>query len=312
MTFGLSGNTDKEALWAPAAALIRWMQRERHAFCLDARVADGLARRGLLDGAACEEHATEDLARRSDVVLSFGGDGTLLRVAHRMGTAETPILGVNIGRLGFLADIETAELERAVAQVAAGKYRVETRTALEIERVGAGPDVAPTWALNEFAIERAGRAGLLAIRVAIDGVFLNTYWGDGLIVATPTGSTAYSLSVGGPIVAPGAGVFVLTPVAPHSLTVRPIVLPDASVVEAVVTARTDVGLEGGVAPGFVVAADGAITRFEQARAVLRIRRAAHHVRLVKLPGQHYFGTLREKLMWGAGAKGEPDDASNPR
>lgn len=289
MTFGLSGNTDKEALWAPAAALIRWMQRERHAFCLDARVADGLARRGLLDGAACEEHATEDLARRSDVVLSFGGDGTLLRVAHRMGSAETPILGVNIGRLGFLADIETAELERAVAQVAAGKYRVETRTALEIERVGAGPDVAPTWALNEFAIERAGRAGLLAIRVAIDGVFLNTYWGDGLIVATPTGSTAYSLSASGPIVVPTFDSLIVTPVAPHTLALRPTILPPAAVLRVEVDDAPEEVL---------VTADGQVGTALGAGQSLIVRRAEHPVLLVGFEGTSFFTRLRRKLHWG--------------
>ncbi|HYE59475.1 MAG TPA: NAD(+)/NADH kinase [Rhodothermales bacterium] len=289
MTLGLTGNPEKDAIWRPVADLVAHLRTVGVGFCLDVRLADGLLARGLAafdDACICPE---TELGHRAGVVLSFGGDGTLLRTAHLLGSAGTPILGVNIGRLGFLADIETQELHEAVDHLVAGHYRIEARTVLEAH---ADLPLGRAWALNEFAVERAGRAGLLAVRVHADGVPLNTFWGDGLLVATPTGSTAYSLSVGGPLISPEAAVVVLAPVAPHSLTVRPIVLADTVLLELEVRARGD---------RYVVAADGESTFFEQDTR-LTIKRGAHPVRLVKLPGQHFFATLREKLMWGADVK----------
>ena len=224
------------------------------------------------------------------MLLSWGGDGTLLNSAREAGTSHTPILGVNIGRLGFLADVETEHIQSAILALERGEYRVEERTLLDVHTSPAGV-LAPTWALNEFAIERSGQAGLLSIRVEIDGAFLNEYWGDGLIVATPTGSTAYSLSVGGPIIAPGAGVIVLSPVAPHTLTVRPVIVPDTSRLALRVFSRQN---------PYVVAIDGKGTRVEKDDVVFEVVRADHTIHLVKLLGQGYFDTLRSKLMWGAG------------
>lgn len=297
MRLGLTGNPAKDDLWAPLARLVARLRADGTDVVLDPRLAEGLAVRGHgadLD-ALVHDLISAPSGRRPDVVLSFGGDGTLLRTAHALGRAELPILGVNVGRLGFLADVETRELDEAVSQLQRGAYTVEQRTVLEVTPVAVtpAPDAAPIvpWALNEVALERAGRAGLLAIRVSADGVLVNTYWGDGLIVATPTGSTAYSLSVGGPILAPDAGVVVLSPVAPHTLTVRPLVLSDAVTLDLTVRTRD----------AFVVAADGTPTLLT-GEARLRIARAAHRVHLVKLPGRTFFGTLRSKLLWGHGAK----------
>lgn len=297
MRFGLTGNPAKDDLWAPLARLVAHLQGDGCDFVIDPRLADGLAERGLASGldAHVDDPATAPPGRRPDVVLSFGGDGTLLRTAHALGRAELPILGVNVGRLGFLADVETRELDAVLDRLQRGAFAVEQRSVLEVTAVEAtpAPDASPIvpWALNEVALERAGRAGLLAIRVHVDGAFLNTYWGDGLIVATPTGSTAYSLSVGGPILAPDAGVVVLSPVAPHTLTVRPIVLSDAVTLDLTVRTRD----------AFVVAADGTPTLLS-GEARLRIARAAHRVHLVKLTDRSFFGTLRSKLLWGHGAK----------
>ena len=291
MTVGLTGNTAKPALWAPAAALVDWLRAERRPFVLHDRLAEGLAARGLLTPDAAAAHATPGLAGRADVVLSFGGDGTLLRVAHELGDSETPLVGINIGRLGFLADIETQEATDAVRRLAEGRYTVERRLALALDHDGGPFD--PPWALNEFVFERSGRAGLVAVDVVADGLPLGTYWGDGLIVATPTGSTAYALSVGGPIVAPTAGVLVLAPVAPHALTVRPLVLPD--------TVALTLRVRSQGAP-FVVAADGTSREVAAPGGTFALRRAAHAVPLARLDGQTFFGTLREKLMWGAGVK----------
>ena len=287
MTYGITGNTQKEKLWKPAADLVHWLAERDLAFCLHQAVAQGLAERGLAAPSLCSQHTEADLASAADVILSFGGDGTMLRSAHEVGNRETPILGVNIGRLGFLADIEVEELQQAIELLEQGQYRIEPRMVLQATIEGAA-DVPPRWALNEFVLERSGPAGLISLHVTVDGEPLNEYWSDGLIIATPTGSTAYSLSVGGPIVMPGSDVLILTPVAPHSLTVRPIVLP--------ASARVHVQMHSRQEP-FVLAADGESTSFND-EITLTIQRADHVVNLVKLPEQHYFQTIRSKLMWG--------------
>lgn len=306
MTYGLTGNPRKEQIWEPVAELVSWLMRQDLPFCLQQELARGLAARGLVGEAVCEKRVTGALAADADVVLSFGGDGTLLRTAHALESVGTPIVGVNIGRLGFLADIDTEGIETAVEQLEAGAYHIEERMVLEAA-VHPGGDsesgeeaaleeaaLDARWALNEFVIERSGATSLLRIEVTVDGTPLNTYWADGLIVATPTGSTAYSLSAGGPLIAPGTDAVILTPIAPHTLTVRPIVLPGSARIEARVRPAD---------PPYVLAADGRSSTIKQPGAVLSIRKSAHTVNLAKLDGQHYFKTLRSKLMWGALAAG---------
>lgn len=290
MVYGITGNTQKEKLWKPAAEFALWLMEQSLPFRLRAELADGLAERGFIDASICEEHRSADLADEADVILSFGGDGTMLLSAHEVDTRGTPILGVNIGRLGFLAEIEVSQLHATIRCLETGDYRIEPRMLLGAEvRQGAG--AASYWALNEFVIERSGSAGLISIRVTADGMHLNDYWADGLIISTPTGSTAYSMSVGGPIVAPGADVVILTPLAPHSLTVRPIVLPASTVIDAQVI-RDD--------QPYVLAYDGRSRSFDGGgeQITFRFSRASHVINLVKLPEQHYFQTLRSKLMWG--------------
>lgn len=294
MVYGITGNPTKQAMWAPVARLVAWMRDRGSAFCLDAPVAQGLADRDLVTADVCAACSTDHLAVESDVVLSFGGDGTLLRTAHDLGDRGTPILGVNVGRLGFLAAIEVSGLEEALEQLEAGAYTIEPRMVLEIrsesEDAVLDARLASRWALNEFVIDRSGSTGLISVDVLVDGRPLNTYRADGLILATPTGSTAYSLSAGGPIIAPGTDAMILTPIAPHTLTVRPMVLPGSAVLEARVEPRRR----------YVLATDGRSTVFDvDATAVFTIRRAGHTVNLVRLPQRDFFETLRTKLMWGA-------------
>ncbi len=288
MIFGITGNTHKEQLWRPVADLVHWMVREGIAFRLHRNVAEGLITRGLLDEKLCASHGVERLAEHVDVILSFGGDGTLLNSAHEIGERGTPILGVNIGRLGFLADVEVAHMRETVRRLLAGDYRIEARMVLEAQADN-GAELRARWALNEFVLMRSGETSMVSIEVKVDGAPLNVYWADGLIIATPTGSTAYSLSVGGPILVPGCGAVVLTPIAPHALTARPIVLPDRSVIEARVL---------NYERPYVVTADGKSSVLTNRPLRLTIRRARHTVNLIKLPEQHFFRTLRSKLMWG--------------
>ncbi len=294
MRYGIGGNTSKDKLWKPVAALVQWFLEEGIEFRLRPDVSTGLISRGLLSATTCAPHTEADLAAHVDVVLSFGGDGTLLSTAHEVGTRSVPILGVNIGRLGFLAEIEVGDLRKTIERLESGDYRVEPRMVLG-GSTSSGHSLESDWALNEFVIERAGASKMISVDVTVDGIYLNSYWADGLIIATPTGSTAYSLSTGGPIMAPRCGAIILTPIAPHTLTVRPIVLPDTVVVKA------RVHNEG---HPYVISADGMSTLITEDGIELTVRRAGHDVNLVKLPEQDYFQTIRSKLMWGVPAGGQ--------
>ncbi len=287
MVYGISGNTDKAAIWEPVAGLVTWMGGARLSYLLHANVAAGLVHRGLLADAEGQGRQADELAAQADVILSFGGDGTLLRTAHDVGTRGTPILGINIGRLGFLADVEIEHVRSAIEDLEAGAFSVEQRLVLAASIKEEGT----RWALNDVVIARAGPAGLVALDVAVGGTLLDRYWADGLIVATPTGSTGYSLAVGGPIVAPGSDVILLSPVAPHSLTIRPVVVPSSSEIEVRVT--------GGHLP-YLIATDGVSMRPRSDSVTIRIRRAAHTIRFVKFADRPYFQTLRSKLSWGVG------------
>jgi len=288
MIYGITGNPTKDALWQPVAETVSWFRERDLDFWIHEPIAAGLLERDLIPPAVGREHGVADIVQAGDLVLSFGGDGTLLRTAHLTGPNDTPLLGVNIGRLGFLADIEVEQLHHALEQMAAGRYTVEERLVLEAH-ANASSYFDTEWALNEFVVDRSGAAGLIKIEVEVDGSPLNTYWADGLIMATPTGSTAYSLSTGGPIIAPGVEAVILTPIAPHTLTVRPIVLP----ADSTITCRV---LEDD--QPYVFAADGRSTMFEEHDLEFTVERAPHTVNLVKLPEQHFFRTLRSKLMWG--------------
>lgn len=286
MTYGITGNTSKEKLWNPAASLIRWMTEQRIDVLITGDVADGLVQRGLLSEKVCRRLTARNISDAADIVLSFGGDGTFLHTAREIGSA-VPILGVNIGRLGFLAEIETAEVQEAIRQIERNDFRIERRACLQADVHGESG--RQHVALNEIVLERSGRAGLIGIDVWVDDVSLNNYWADGIIIATPTGSTAYALSVGGPIITPTSDVFVIAPIASHSLTVRPIVLSDQSVIRARIETERQ---------AFVLAADGQSVEYTEGVVDITIRRAEQTVSIVKLPDRHYFQTLRNKLMWG--------------
>lgn len=281
MNFGIVGNTEKDGLWPAVADLLALLVREGHAARVSEGIAAGLAARGL---PAAEAAARP--AEGADVLLSFGGDGSLLRAAHDAGT--TPLLGVNIGRLGFLTKAEVSDLPEVVALLAGGRTGLEERLTLDVRVEGAAPAV-PAWALNDVVVDKSGTTSMIQIETHIDGRFLNTYWADGLIAATPTGSTAYSLSVGGPILSPRTDAFVLTPIAPHTLTARPIVLPASSKLTLRVVTRGH---------PYAFAVDGVSALVETTEATIHIRRGAHAVRLVTLPGRDYYATVRDKLKWG--------------
>ena len=285
--YGITGNPHKELLWDPVARLIDWMDGRDIPYQLHKNVADGLVARGMLPERT-QLSADADPFDGCDFVLSFGGDGTLLNTVQDVGDAGIPILGVNIGRLGFLTGVEADRAQSAVEALERGEFDVEERSTLEAD---CGTAVPPLLALNEILVTRTDSAQMISIEVDVDGVFLNHYWADGLIVSTATGSTAYSLSVGGPIIVPGSGVIVVTPVAPHMLTMRPIVLPDSTVLT--ITVKT-------IDAAITVAADGNGRTVTDSQTSVIIRPGTRAVRLIKLAGWDYFDTLRRKLSWGSG------------
>ncbi len=224
----------------------------------------------------------------ADYVISMGGDGTFLDAARRVGDKQIPILGVNMGRLGFLADITPEELQTAIQQIYDREVQTEDRCVLQLEYDKGQPEGYP-FALNEVAVLKRDVSSMISIRVDINGEYLATYQADGLIINTPTGSTGYALSVGGPIMQPGSHTLGLVPVAPHSLTVRPVTLTDNSVITLSVSARNH---------RFLVSLDGRSEKCAE-DVKLTIRRAPYVIKVLKRPNQTFFRTLRTKLMWGA-------------
>jgi NAD+ kinase len=223
----------------------------------------------------------------ADYALSIGGDGTFLNTAAHIGSKNIPILGVNIGRLGFLADVPAEEMLQAVEALIAGNLIVEERTLLMVESSD-GTVFEYPFALNEISILKQDSSSMISIHTTLNGEPIHTYQADGLLVSTPTGSTAYSMSVGGPIVVPQAGNFILSPVASHSLNVRPLIVPDNWIVDLEVKSRSNC---------FQLALDGrAIILNENTH--LRISKANFTIKVVKQQNHTFFDNLKNKLMWG--------------
>lgn len=234
----------------------------------------------------------EDYNFDVDYVISMGGDGTFLKAASRVGAKGTPIIGVNMGRLGFLADVLPGEVEAALDSLYAGECQIEEHVVIQVEAEG-GVLAGNPFALNDIAVLKRDDASMISIRTQVDGEFLVNYQADGLIVTTSTGSTAYNLSNGGPIIIPQSSSLCLTPVAPHSLNIRPVVINDTAEITLDVESRNH---------NYLVAIDGRSERMTEGTRLV-IRKAAHTIKIVKQRNQRYFSTLREKLMWGADQRG---------
>ncbi len=225
--------------------------------------------------------------RTFDFVITLGGDGTILGAVTLVRDTGIPILGINLGRLGFLASIETSRMEEAILRLLNDSYYLDERTLLQLDANLPLFNDFP-FALNDFTLLKRDTSSMIVVHTWVNGAFLNTYWADGVIMATPTGSTGYSLSCGGPIIFPDSRNFVLTPVAPHNLNVRPIVLSDDAVVSFEVEGRTD---------HFLCTLD---SRYETitARHRMALRLAPFRIRLVRMDEGEFLETIRRKLAWG--------------
>jgi len=229
----------------------------------------------------------EDLPEGLDFLFSLGGDGTFLETVNLVRDSGIPVLGVNIGRLGFLSYISQENMDESLESVFSGKYDIEERMLLKVEVPGVDLDDMAV-ALNEVRIYK-NSGSLITIHVKINDEFLSAYWADGLLLSTPTGSTAYNLSVGGPIVVPQSNSFVLSPIAPHNLTVRPLVLPDSAVLQLSVDTRD---------PEYQLAVDSRTIDLDVDSSVT-IRKAGYSLKMIRIENISFYSTLRNKLMWGA-------------
>lgn len=227
------------------------------------------------------------LLKRPNFFCSIGGDGTMLKTITLVGASEVPIIGINTGRLGFLSGISIQDIEPAIDKIFAGDFDLDKRSLVRLESVN-NPYLRSNFALNEITIHKNDNTMMMTIHAWVNGEFLNSYWADGLIISTPTGSTAYSLSCGGPLVMPDSANFIITPISPHNLNVRPIIISDKDVVTLKVEARNK---------NFLVTLDSRQEVFD-ADEELTILREKFEINLVRLKGNDFMSTLRQKLMWG--------------
>ena len=289
LRFAIFGNEYQRRKSASAQQLLE---------CLSRRQAVVYIEEGFCRFLSESQHVKADIAGTFrdldfdiDYVISMGGDGTLLKAASKVGARSVPIIGINMGRLGYLADVPATDIEEAIERLYSGDYVTENHSVIEATAMRGSLSGCPR-ALNDIAVLKQDNASMITIHARIDGKELITYQADGLIISTPTGSTAYSLSNGGPIIMPATDVLCLTPVAPHSLSVRPIVVPAKAEITLTVESRSH---------NYLVAIDGRSEKLPE-KTTLRIRRAPFEVKIVKRHGGGYITTLRGKMMWGADAR----------
>lgn len=282
-TVGIISKPRKEDLCAIVPGMLQWLEQRGITVFYDQETADCV-------GDSSRVLARAELARRSDLAVVLGGDGTLLAAARALDEHDIPVLAINLGGLGFLTSFPREELYAALELVLGGNYRISARVLLDATLERAGSVVARHRALNDVVVNKAAMARILDLDLYLDGGYACSYKADGIIFATPTGSTAYSLSAGGPILYPRVGAFVVTPICPHALSNRPLVVPDDMKIELAVA--------GGLEPAFLTI-DGQVgVELHDADRIL-VTKARGKFKLVRPPGKQYFEILREKLKWGA-------------
>lgn len=296
MKFGISGNLEKKELPHVVEQLLVRFQRERIPYVIHDALGRSIKHllRSHNIGRSCLV-AEHKLARSCDILISLGGDGTILRYARILAASKIPILGINLGKLGFLAEVSLDELDECLDEILRNEYTVETRMMLESTANGMKFRFI---ALNDIVVSKYGASRVMDIETFVNGEFLATFTGDGIIISTPTGSTAYALANGGPIVTPKNHTITISPICPHTLTARPVIVPDDAVITLKVLSRVS---------GIQLTADGQQEKQLSSPSTITVRQAPFQAKLVKRKSTSYYEVLRKKLQWGADVRNRNGD-----
>ncbi len=285
MKIAVFGNIFRTIILSHIQSMIQFFDNKEFTLLLDKELFEFVRDFGRCNMDHVQVIDTDDFD--VDLALSIGGDGTFLSTAARIGRKQIPILGVNTGRLGFLADVPSEEILTALEAIITKQYFIEERSLLFVV-ASDGTEFEYPYALNEVSVLKQDSSSMISINASVNGELVHTYQADGLILSTPTGSTAYSMSVGGPLVVPQAQNIILSPVASHSLNVRPLIIPDSWTIELDVRSRTR---------SYLVALDGRSVVLEQ-NTKLYISKADYTIKVIKQLNHTFFDTLKNKLMWG--------------
>jgi len=278
-------NTSAESI----ATLCNFLEKKKIEVCIEEEFYSLLKSNKVVLNNYKDFKTYTEMDKSFDLLISIGGDGTILRAITYVKDSEIPIIGINTGRLGFLATIQDDEIETALTSIFNNDYKISERTLLQIETNPPNKDLKElNFALNEIAVSRKNTTSMITVETQLDDEYLTSYWADGLIISTPTGSTGYSLSCGGPVITPGANSIVLTPIAPHNLNARPLVIPDKTKIELKVSGRED---------NYLVSLDSRIATLEN-NTTITIKIADFKIKMIELQKESFLRTLRKKLLWG--------------
>jgi len=282
--FGIWGNTDKDKFWDNLIPILEWANDKKIEPYITTRIKDNLPKG--FDNKVNIINSAEDFLK-IDFLLTLGGDGTILSAARAIGNRRTPILGVHVGELGFLAEVTLNDMFDRLNMVSQGNFLIQNRMILKAE-INNGNMPKIFYALNDFVIDRGKSQRLITMELFANNHFISKYKSDGLIFSTPTGSTAYSLSAGGPIVMPKLKAIVVTPLSPHTLTLRPIVVPNDQILEIKFVDDDKVAF----------AVDGQVSEYLSPRSRVLIKKSSFDIKMIKFEDSNYFQTLRLKMGWG--------------
>lgn len=288
MNIVLFGRSISEDFFPYMQKLIQELEDNGINFCINASFYDVVKRDVYFKNEVNLYHKPTDVEGQIDYLFSIGGDGTILSTITAIRDRGIPVVGINSGRLGFLANISKEHISEIIQALIHKEYRIEERSMIQLrynENSVFGQD---NFALNEFTIHKKDSASMITIHTYVNGMYLNSYWADGLIVATPTGSTAYSMSCGGPILDPSSHNFVITPIAPHNLSIRPIIIDDSSEIKLVVEGREET---------FLATLDSRSKEVDSGQEIY-LSKCEFTIKLVQFNDQNFFSTIRKKLLWG--------------
>lgn len=285
MIFGIRGNTTKAELVPVVHRLVKGLDTAGIDYLVEASLSVQLAKILKHRLKKANVVSEKEMVKNCDFIISIGGDGTFLATAKLVGSRNIPIIGVNLGKLGFLAETSTRDILKFVKMVVKGDYKIDERTVLQATPLGSGKSI---YGMNEMVINQSEIVKTIEIGVYFNNQLVNRYHADGMIISTPTGSTGYSLSAGGPIVFPKTEVFILSPLSPHTLTARPVILPDNGVFKVKINSQVPVNIVG----------DGNSIVKLKSPAVVEIKKAPYKIKIAKSLDSNYFKVLTGKLLWG--------------